>query len=178
MIITYHGENFVKVQHGDLVVAWNQNGVNQIKIGGKNPFIIDGPGEYEVSNIFVQGFGVPSSDKTPNTIFLLSFEGLRFVHLGAIGEAKIPESVSAGVGEVDVLFAPLGGPKPLSPAAVYQLALAFQSKVIIPLTESETIRRQFLKEAGAEGVKPIDKLVLKKKDILEKEGEVVVLTTV
>ena len=51
MIITYHGESFVKIQHGDLMVALNPKGINQVRIGGKDPFVIDGPGEYEVGGL-------------------------------------------------------------------------------------------------------------------------------
>jgi len=176
MIITYHGQSFVKVQHGDLTVAWNPNGLNQIRVGGKTPFVINGPGEYEVSDVFVQGFESAVSSEALNTVYALSLDGLRLAHWGLLGEAKIPELVSAGIGEVDILFAPLS--PIIGPAVAYKLALTLQPKVIIPLSESESPLRQFLKEAGAENVKPIDKLVLKKKNVLGKEGEVVILSVV
>ncbi|KKR65419.1 MAG: hypothetical protein UU06_C0019G0014, partial [Parcubacteria group bacterium GW2011_GWB1_40_5] len=38
--------------------------------------------------------------------------------------------------------------------------------------------KMFLKEAGEEGIKPVDKLTIKKKDLEGKEGEVVVLEAV
>ena len=169
MIITYHGESFVKIQHGDLMVALNPKGTNQVRIGGKDPFVIDGPGEYEVSNIFIRGFGGPA-----NTIYALTLDGLRLVHWGRLGDGKLPEAVTSELGEVDILFVPLTN----SPAGDYRLALTCQPKIIIPLSESETLIRQFLKEAGAEPVKPVDKLVLKKKDVLEKEGEVILLNAI
>src|SRR3989344_5914547 len=177
MIITYHGESFVKVQHGDLAVVWNPIGkVGQMRIGGKDPFVINGPGEYEVSNVFVCGFGVPGPKETINSIYLLALDGLRLLHWGVMIEDKIPESVMSDVGEVDILFVPLTnlpsafgeGGLVLSPTLAYRLALTFQPKIIIPLSESESVLRQFLKEADAEKVGPIDKLVLKKKDVLEK----------
>jgi len=162
MIITYHGENFVKVQHGDLAVALNPKGTNQVRIGGKDPFIIDGPGEYEVSNVFIRGFGLP-------TIYTLTLDGLRLIHLGTLGEDKIPEVIASELGEVDILFV-------ASPSATaYRLALTCQPKIIIPLSESKSLISQFLKEADAEKVEPIEKLVLKKKDVLEKEGEIILL---
>ncbi len=181
MIITYHGGGFVKIQHGDLAVAWNPNGLNQIKIGGKAPFVINGPGEYEVSNIFIRGFETTGPNETLNTVYVLSLDGLRLAHWGVLGEAKIPEVVSSGIGEVDVLFVPLdlpAGGASLTPVAAYKLALTFQPKIIVPLSESDTLIRQFLKEAGAEEVKPIDKFVFKKKDVAEKEGEVIVLSAI
>ncbi|MFH1170104.1 MAG: MBL fold metallo-hydrolase [Candidatus Vogelbacteria bacterium] len=174
MIITYHGESFVKVQHGDLMVAINPNGTNQVRVGGKDPFIIDGPGEYEVSNVFIRGVGGPGPDETINTIYILTLDGLRLVHWGRLGDGKLSEAVEAEVGETDILFAPLTN----SPAVAYRLALTFQPKIIIPLSESTSLLGQFLKEAGAEKVSPIDKLVLKKKDVSEKEGEIILLNMV
>ena len=176
MIITYHGESSVKVQHGDLIVALNPKGTNQMRIGGKDPFIIDGPGEYEVANVFIRGF---SSVGSPlNTIYTLTLDGLRLVHWGTLGDGKLPETVTSELGEVDVLFAPLTSTSGGSPLVAYRLALTCQPKLIIPLSESTPLINQFLKEAGAEKVSPIEKLVLKKKDILEKEGEIILLNVV
>jgi L-ascorbate metabolism protein UlaG (beta-lactamase superfamily) len=172
MIITYHGESFVKIQHGDLLVTLNPKGTNQVRIGGRDPFIIDGPGEYEVSNVFVRGFG--SVDSPLNTIYTLTLDGLRLVHLGTHGQDKISEAIVSELGEVDILFVPIGG----SPAVAYRLALTCQPKIIIPLSESTSLISQFLKEAGAEKVAPVEKVVLKKKDVSEKEGEIILLNVV
>jgi hypothetical protein len=55
----------------------------------------------------------------------------------------------------------------------------FSPKLIIPTHYGEVgisgALKTFLKEAGEEGVKAVDKLTLKKKDLEGKEGEVVVL---
>jgi len=81
MVITYHGIQFFKLQFGDTVVAFNPiskkskfkssrfgsdivlitsndedfNGVENVTSKNKKPFVIDGPGEYEVKNIFIKG---------------------------------------------------------------------------------------------------------------------------
>lgn len=178
MVITYHGESFVKVQHGDLAVAWNSDGLNQMKIGGRDAFIVEGPGEYEVANVFVRGFGVAGPGGKFNTVYTLALDGLRLAHLGTLGEAKLPESVTSELGEIDVLFVPLSATGELTPAEAYRLASTLAPKLIIPLTNSEPAIKQFMKEAGSEGVKPVDKLVLKKKDVAEKEGEIVLLSAI
>jgi hypothetical protein len=40
---------------------------------------------------------------------------------------------------------------------------------------SDKTLKQFLKEAGEEGVKPVDKLTIKPRDLADKGGDVVVL---
>jgi L-ascorbate metabolism protein UlaG (beta-lactamase superfamily) len=81
MIITYLGGEFIKVQFGDTILAFNpiskdsslkpakfgadivlsslnnpdMNGVDQVTFGDKKPFAITGPGEYEVKGVFIKG---------------------------------------------------------------------------------------------------------------------------
>ena len=61
-----------------------------------------------------------------------------------------------------------------------KLAVTLEPKIIIPMHYGEVgidnALKKFIKEAGEEGVKPIDKLTLKKKDLEGKEGEVVILS--
>ncbi|MDO8619930.1 MAG: MBL fold metallo-hydrolase [bacterium] len=86
MIITYLGGEFVKVQFGDTVLAFNppskesklkatrfgadvalvsinhpdMNGVEQVAHGERQPFTITGPGEYEIKGVVVRGFATES----------------------------------------------------------------------------------------------------------------------
>jgi L-ascorbate metabolism protein UlaG (beta-lactamase superfamily) len=209
MIITYHGVDFIKVQFGDTVLAVNpiskdsnikssrfgaditlisskdseHNGADVTSRGDKASFIIDGPGEYEVSNIFIKGFlshtqygeGVDHI----NTIYTVNLEGMNLCFLGAFGEDSLPATAKASTENVDILFVPVGGDGVLDPARAQKIAVQFEPKIIIP-THFDGVGKPdalkiFLKEAGAEDVKPIDKLTIKKKDVDSKEGEVVVL---
>src|SRR5258708_39937170 len=80
MVITYFGHEFFKIQLGDLTLAINPiskdsklkgarfgadialistndpdgNGVDQVAFGERQPFVIEGPGEYEVKNVFIK----------------------------------------------------------------------------------------------------------------------------
>ena len=83
MIITHFNKQHFKIQLGDLTLAINPvskdskfdtnkygadivletlnhpdyNGKDIMNYGEKKPFIISGPGEYEVRDIFIKGFG-------------------------------------------------------------------------------------------------------------------------
>ena len=46
--------------------------------------------------------------------------------------------------------------------------------MVVPMDYDKESLKVFLKEAGAEGVKPIDKLTIKKKDFVGKTGEVII----
>ncbi len=206
MIITYHGGQFVKISQGDTVVAANPfgkgssykpirfgariglvsanlpdyNGVDNLSHGDKVPFIVSGPGEYEIGGITVSGF--PSEkpygkDGLLNTIYAVELEGIRLCILGAVTSPELRSEQIEGIGEVDILFVPVGGDL-LSPADAEKIAVTLDAKMVIPLFpegSGEKELKLFLKEAGAEGAKPVDKLTLKKKDLDGKEGEVVLL---
>lgn len=206
MIITYHGGQFVKISQGDTVVAANPfgkgssykpirfgariglvsvdhpdyNGVENLSHGDKVPFIISGPGEYEIGGITISGF--PSEkrfgkNELLNTIYSLELEGIRLCILGAVSSPDLKSEQIEGIGEVDIIFVPIGG-EFLSPSDAEKIAVTLGAKLVIPLQcegSGEKELKLFLKEAGAEDAKPVDKLTLKKKDLEGKEGDVVLL---
>ncbi|HBM45691.1 MAG: Zn-dependent hydrolase of the beta-lactamase fold-like protein [Parcubacteria group bacterium GW2011_GWF2_38_76] len=150
----------------------------------KDVFIIDGPGEYEVGGIFIKGVLVEKEidgKKKMNTVYSVLFDDINLCHLGAISSADLKPTVLETLGSVDILFVPVTGGDVATPAVASKLATAFQSHVVIPLYgtdkgASADSLKMFLKEEGAEGAQPTDKLTIKKKDIEGKDGEIIVLS--
>ena len=208
MIITYHGADFFKVSFGDTTIAVNpiskdsklkstkfgsditlislnsseHAGSDQTSRGEKESFVINGPGEYEVSGVFIKGFLSKSNyggKERLNTIYTVSLEGINLCFPGALSEANLKSETKEAIDGVDILFVPIGGDGVLDPAAAHKLALQFEPKIIIPSHFGEVgdknALKTFLKEAGEESVKPVDKLTVKRKDVESMEGEVVVL---
>lgn len=205
MVITYHGGACFKVSQGDLTLAINPpakdspikvskfgadiafvsfphedfNGVDTASLGDKAPFAISGPGEYDVKGVSVRGFGAPATydgKKSQNTIYSVALEGLNLCFLGAMSEPNLPADAKQALDNVDMLFLPVGAGGSLDYSAAYKLAVQLEPKVVIPYLYTDRELKNFLKEAGAEGTKPVDKLTLKKKDLDGKEGELIVLS--
>lgn len=159
------------------------NGVSGLGAGGKEPFVARGPGEYEVKDIFIKGVGMTTSykgEKRINTAYAVSFEDINLLFLGAISSAdQISEEVKALAPFADILFVPIGGEDTLSPVSAAKVSLVFEPRLIIPMHYAGDAKggalQMFLKEKGAVGASAVDRLTIKKKDIEEKEGEVVVL---
>ncbi len=102
--------------------------------------------------------------------------------LGALSDEKLNSEAKEALDGIDILFVPIGGNGVLDPALAHKLAVQFEPKLIIPshygdVGETGTLKK-FLKEAGEEDVKPVDKLTIKKKDLDGKEGDVIVLEQV
>jgi L-ascorbate metabolism protein UlaG (beta-lactamase superfamily) len=205
MVISYAGGECFKVSQGDLTLAFNPpdksskiasskfgadvalvslnhedfNGVQNASFGEREPFVIDGPGEYEVKGVAVRGFGTQTTyEKRPaiNTVYTVALEGITLCFLGALGDATLPPSAKQELDDIDVLFLPVGGGEVLEHAPAYKLAVQLGPKVIIPMHYEEKSLKAFLKEAGAEGTKAEERLTIKKKDLESKDAEVVVLS--
>ncbi len=162
---------FVSLNHPDM------NGIAEAGRGEKQPFAIIGPGEYEVKDIAAFGFSSTSQyggKELINTIYSVTFDGLTVMYLGAIGTTALPKDLE-GMDPPDVLIVPIGDAGALTPAEAQKLAVNMEAKIVIPVGYDEKTLKQFLKEAGADSVKPEEKLTIKKKDIVGKENEVVVL---
>lgn len=159
------------------------NGVENAAFGEREPFAITGPGEYEVRGVAVRGFGSSTEyggSTAINTIYSVSLEGMNLCFLGALGTADLPQAAKAELDDIDILFLPVGGDGVLDHATANKLAVQLEPKAIIPMHYGDLGAKDglklFLKEAGAEDVKPIDKLTVKKKDLEGKEGEIIVLS--
>jgi len=205
MIITYHGGQSFKVTLGDTTLALNPgskqsklskpikygadvvfvslwqpdfNGVEEVKHGSKQPFIVDTPGEYEIGQVTARGFGVKTTyanQETFNTIHQHRLEEMNLVFLGALTEPDIDPKILSELGDIDVLFLPIGGGDVLEVPPASKLAVKLEAKLIIPMHFDSASLKAFLQEESKEGLKPVDKLTLKRKDVHTMQGEVVVL---
>ncbi len=148
----------------------------------KEPFFVQGPGEYEIQGVFVKGFASKSEyskSATINTVYTVRLEDMNILFLGALSDKKIDLSIIEDMDSVDVLFVPIGGEGVLEPSEAHSLAVALEAKIIIPMhydgMGSKDALKIFLKEAGTESTTALEKLTIKKKDLDGKSGEVVVL---
>jgi L-ascorbate metabolism protein UlaG (beta-lactamase superfamily) len=97
------------------------------------------------------------------------------VFLGALSNPEIDPKILSELGNIDILFVPIGGGDVLEVPQASKLAVKLEAKLIIPMHYDATALKAFLKEEGVDGLKPVDKLTIKKKDVEAMESEVVVL---
>lgn len=171
----------------------DMNGVSEVTYGEKVPFAITGPGEYERLGVVIQGFLSKSKyglakgqTEAVNTVYTVTLEDMTLVHLGALSDVELSKEAREGIGEIDVLFVPVGGGGVLSPEDAHTLAISLEPKIIIPMHWSlptgkaggigeQKALDAFLKESG-NGNEKTDKLTLKKKDLAGREGSILVIT--
>ncbi len=205
MIITYFGKQFFKIGQGEMVVAFNPvsktsktgivgkfgadvafittnhpdyNGVDQLSHGERVPFLVNGPGDYEVKEIFVKG-SISNVElvgkKYINTIYSLAIDNINLVFLGALGESDLSKETREAIDGPDILFVPIGGKGLLDAKTAAKLASSLEPKLVIPMDYDDATLKAFLKEMGDEKAEVVEKLTLKRKDLDGKEGEVIVI---
>lgn len=208
MIITYFGKQFFKIQQGDLALAFNPvskssktgitahfgtdialqttnhpdfNGIEQLSHGEREPFVISGPGDYEIKEIFIKGAlseALIDGKKYINTIYLFTLDGINIAFLGALSDSELSKESHEALNSPDILFIPVGGNGMLDAKAAAKFASSLEPRLIIPMDYDAGTLKAFLKEIGEEKAEVVDKLTLKRKDLDNKEGEVVVLQAI
>ncbi len=173
-------KKFAKLE-GDISLITHQYlNLGENKISPNKPFLISGPGEYEIKEIFIEG--IPSLQKK-NTIYTIFSENLKVCHLGSLKQSELNENQLERIGEIDILMVPIGGNSTLSPREAIKIIQQLEPKIVIPmdyhLSKLKTrlsLFQEFLKILGIKEIKPKDKLNIKKKDLSEeKEREIVIL---
>ena len=114
----FTGLKFPKHVEADIVtVSHNHEDHNAISQIEGNPFVVSGPGEYEIKGVGI--VGIPSDHgngiKEINTIYRIEMEDLSILHLGDLGRML----TSTEIGEldgVDILMIPVGGTYTIDPA--------------------------------------------------------------
>lgn len=209
MIITYYGKQFFKLQHGDFTLAINPlskdntlgikpakfgsqlalsslrhkdfNGFEAVTYNGEEPFLIYGPGSYEIKGYAFDGFASEANidgKSYINTIYFFTMEDISVCFLGDIFDEHIDQKVKEFIETVDVIFVPIGGKGTLDPIQASKVIRYFSPKVIIPMDfgkdRDPKVLDVFLKEMSSHA-KEEAKYVFKKKDLETLNNHVVLL---
>jgi L-ascorbate metabolism protein UlaG (beta-lactamase superfamily) len=161
----------------------------------RDVFIIDGPGEYEKNGFSITGVAADHDDNGGKksgkvTIFRVESEGLGVVFLSDIGKKQLEDGQLEGMGEVDILLVPIGGKYNLGKnqhstvdaEGAAELVNQLEPSIVIPmhykipgLKLGMSGSEEFLKEMGSKNAETLDKLSIKKKDLLHEKTKIVVL---
>jgi L-ascorbate metabolism protein UlaG (beta-lactamase superfamily) len=150
-------------------------------------FKVDGPGEYEIKGIMINGINGfhdqnKGKDRGLNTIYIIEMDGIKVCHLGDFNQLTLSDSQLEAIGNIDILMIPVGGQNTIGADKAVGVIEQLDPKLVIPmhykvpnLNAKLNGVEVFLKEMGISDKKTQDKLVLKKKDLLNKDMEVIVM---
>jgi L-ascorbate metabolism protein UlaG (beta-lactamase superfamily) len=84
----------------------------------------------------------------PNTIFVFTVDGVRVCHMGDFGQAALRDEQATAVGEVDLLFIPVGGGPTIGASAAAEVVSRLAPRWVVPM-HYRTPRIGFLETAEA-----------------------------
>jgi len=160
---------------------------NNVKAVKGEPFLISGPGEYEVKGVFVQG--IPSfhddkegKEKGNNTIYVIETEEMRICHLGDLGQKQLTDEQLEKIDSVDILMIPVGGGYTIDSQSAQRIISQIEPMVVIPMhyaipklkAELDDVSK-FLKTMGKPSIVAQDKLTIKSSTMPKDAMEIVVL---
>lgn len=157
------------------------------EVGGE-PFVIQGPGEYEIKGVFV--YGVPSfhdnqkgKERGENTIYVIKLldEDMTIAHLGDLGHVLSDRELDK-LEKIDVLLIPVGGKYTIGAKEAVEIINQIDPRIVVPMHYKISGSKiddlngidVFTKEIGI-GVESLNKLKISKKDLPQEETKLVVL---
>lgn len=203
MFLTWHGQSCFKIQSRDITLITDpiskQSGLKPLRLSGSDiiilshleddfqelktgALIIDGPGEYEVKKIFIQGISIiQNQGKESITIYWIELEGMTLGFFGPLN--TIPTDVQLEKLEgIDILFIPVGGHKVLDAKKASQVISQIEPLLVVPmhyrisnLKEKLDSVDSFCKEMGIKSSEKIERLRIQKKDLPQEEMKIIIL---
>ncbi len=181
---------FPKDTEADIVTLSHQHpDHNQQQLVKGTPFVVDGPGEYEIKGISI--IGVPTwhddkqgAERGANTVFVFEIEGMRVAHLGDLGH-KLSQDQLSEMGSIDIVLVPVGGLYTIDAKQAAEVVRQIDPWIVIPMHYQQpgldekvfsglTDVKTFLKEMGKDDIDPVAKLNISA-DKLPTELQIVVM---
>ncbi|MBL8148095.1 MAG: MBL fold metallo-hydrolase [Anaerolineae bacterium] len=167
-----------------VTISHDSPGHNALEAIKSEPYVLRGPGEYEIGNVFITGIAMHNVTlETPqlNVAYLFDFDGLRVLHLGDL--SFVPDqSLVEALGEVHALLIPVGGGNGLKATQAAEVVAMVEPSFIVPMhyeLPGLTIPLEgvdkFLKAMGVTRPQEADTLKFNANDRPE-QAQVVVLT--
>lgn len=169
----------------NIVTVSHQTSHHNYTTGVKGDFkVIDGPGEYEMSDVFITGIRIANSKSAktdiPNNVFVIYMDDVAVCHLGDLAHVPSQKQVEE-MGNIDVLLVPVGGGKALKASQAAEVISLIEPYLVIPMhykLPGLTIKldpvSKFLQEMGITKTETVDILKLAKSNLPE-ETQVVLM---
>lgn len=120
---------------GKNATAVIDNVKNSVSVKDDEPFVVDGPGEYEIAGVNILGISLGE-----NTAYKIGIDELAICCLGDSGN-KLTDEQRDRLGTIDILLTATAG-----------IVTKLESKIVIPVMAEKLDREKFLQEMGAENI--------------------------
>ena len=130
----------IEAVEADLLLVTHEHGDhNGVEVVGGSPEILRSrPGTFDspvgkVIAVASEHDDAAGTLRGPNTIFCFALDGLRVCHFGDFGQAELRAEQQRAIGEVDVLFIPVGGGPTVGGEASAAIVRALRPRLVVPM---------------------------------------------
>jgi len=180
------GFSSLKLKADIVTVSHKAPGHDYLAAVKGDPYQITGPGEFEVGGVFItgvqtNGHSKKNVDEPRNTLYLIDYNGVNVLHLGAMNRVPTQTEVE-DLGPVNVALVPIGGGTGLNAAKAAEVISMLEPNIVIPMhyaAPKSTIKLdtlgRFLKEMGLSEISAQPSYKATSVNSLPEETQVIVL---
>jgi L-ascorbate metabolism protein UlaG (beta-lactamase superfamily) len=124
----------------DLLLVTHEHGDHNVveAIGGDPAILRSTAGRHEspvgeVVGVASEHDQAAGTERGPNTIFVFSLDALRMAHFGDFGQAALRDEQAAAIGEVDLVFLPVGGGPTIDAGQAREIVDRLSPKWVVPM---------------------------------------------
>ena len=131
----HRDHNVVEVIGGDPAILRSTAGTHESPVG-------------EVVGVASEHDEAAGTQRGPNTIFVFTLDGVRVAHFGDFGQAALRDDQAAAIGDVDLVFLPVGGGPTVDAQQARAIVDRLSPKWVVPM-HYRTPKIGFLEPADA-----------------------------
>jgi L-ascorbate metabolism protein UlaG (beta-lactamase superfamily) len=173
----------IKIKADIVTISHDSPGHNHLEAVTGNPYVVSGPGEYEIGGVFITGIQVgshTSAEDSRNTVYVFDYNSLTVAHLGDMDRVPSQTEIEA-MGTINVALVPIGSGRGMNAARAAEVISMLEPNIVIPMhyaTPDSDIPldslSKFLKEMGISELETLPFLKLSASSLPE-ETKVTVL---
>jgi L-ascorbate metabolism protein UlaG (beta-lactamase superfamily) len=125
----------LKLKADIVTISHDSPGHNYLDAVTGDPYIVTGPGEYEVGSVFITGVqlgGQHDPVNNRNTIYVFDYNSLTVAHLGDLDRVPSQTEIEA-VGTINVALVPIGSGRGLNASRAAEVISMLEPNIVIPM---------------------------------------------
>ncbi len=174
----------------DTIIAVTHEHYDHSATKGAEPtaLIVNGPGEYEKSGVYLHGIqtfhdDVGGMQRGLNTLFMIRMEEILICHMGDFGQKSFTDEQLSQMGnkDIDILMIPVGGTYTIGGKDAVEIVKELEPKIVIPmhykiagLNIDIANNSEFIKELGLK-FEEFDTFKINKKNLPTDETKLIVM---
>ncbi len=152
-----------------LVVDFSTNACNLKVLGQGEPFLIDGPGEYELKGALIKVLDSSKGD----VIYKIRAEGMNVCAFGNFEQKELSDEQVEELGEIDIIVMPIGDTGAVLAKEASNIVSQIEPRMVMAICLEQS--NEFLKLMGKEKIEPEKKVKISTRDLPKEETEIVIL---